>query len=130
MAITVTHIPDEHKDSRGAIAHVLDQNEIPLRSILRITSKKGSIRSNHYHKHDSHYIYIESGSCEYSEKPANEKSAKIETMTLGPGDVVLTKPMMIHAVKFLEDSVIYAFTTETRNQEKYEEDTERIVIVE
>lgn len=129
MAIHVTHVKEEIKESRGSISFVVDNAPVPFQSVLRITSKKGSIRSNHYHKHDSHYIYVERGACEYSEKPATGKNAKIETVILKPGDVVLSKPMVIHAVKFLEDSVIYAFTTEKREHDAYEKDTVRVIIV-
>lgn len=130
MAIKITHIDPEHIDDRGGIARVLDQNKIPLQAILRITSKKGTIRANHYHKKDYHWIYIESGKCEYSQKPADKPKAKIESVVMGPGDLVLTEPGMIHATKFLEDTVFYAFTTEKRDQDQYEGDTVRITIVE
>lgn len=118
------------EDTRGDITHVVDQDEFMFRVVLRITSKAGSIRSNHYHKKDTHYLYIESGLCEYSEKPADDPNAKIETVTMRPGDLVLTKPGIIHAVKFLEDTVLYAFTTERRKQDAYEEDTQKVTIVE
>ena len=69
MTISVVHTKPEFVDDRGGIARIVDKNKISIRAILRITSKKGSIRSNHYHKNDYHYLYIESGKCEYSEKP-------------------------------------------------------------
>lgn len=130
MQIKITHIDPEFVDERGGIARVLDQNKYIIRTILRITSKAGTIRSNHYHKKDYHYLYIESGKCEYSEKPADKLDSPLETVILKSGDIVLSSPNIIHAVKFLEDSVIYAFSTEGRDQDKYEEDTIRITIVE
>lgn len=129
MAIKVIHTKEEFADERGKITRIVDQNRLPLQAILRITSKAGSIRSNHYHKKDFHYIYVESGKCEYSEKPADNSNAKVETVTLLPGDLVLTNPGIVHAVKFLEDTVLYAFTTEKREQDQYEGDTERIEII-
>lgn len=129
MAMRVTHIKPEFVDDRGGIARVVDQDIFSIRAILRVTSKAGTIRSNHVHTHDYHYIYIENGKCEYSEKPVNDPNAKIETVMLQSGDVVLTKPGIIHAVRFLEDTVLYAFTTEKRQQDKYEADTERITII-
>lgn len=130
MKIKVVHIDPEFVDERGGIARVVDQNKHKIQTILRITSKRGTIRSNHYHKYDYHYLYIESGQCEYSEKPAKKKSAPIETITMNPGDLVLSRPNIIHAVKFTKNSVLYAFTTETRNRKHYEKDTIRITIVE
>lgn len=130
MKIKVTHIDPEFVDSRGGIARVLDQNKYKIHSILRITSKKGTVRSNHYHKHDYHYLYLESGGCQYSEKQAKKPKSKIAAVVLKPGDIVLSRPYIIHAVKFTKDSVLYAFTTENRDQDKYELDTIRITIVE
>ena len=129
MAINVLHAKPEFIDERGGIARIIDQDKFPIRAVLRITSKKGSIRSNHYHKNDYHYIYIESGKCEYSEKSAYDKQAKVETVVLNPGDLVLSNPGIIHAVKFLSDTVLYAYTTEKRAHDNYEEDTKRVEIV-
>lgn len=129
MAIDVIRTKPEFIDDRGGITRIVDHDKFAIRAILRITSKAGSIRSNHYHKHDYHYIFIESGKCEYSEKSAYDRKAKVETVTLSPGDLVLSNPGIIHAVKFLQDTVLYAFTTEKRAQDYYEEDTERIEIV-
>ena len=130
MPIQIQHPKEEFVDERGGITFVVDEEEIKFRSVLRITGKRGSIRSNHYHKKDFHYIYVESGKCEYSEKPSDNPHAKVETVILGPGDVVLSKPRIIHAVRFLEDGVLWAFTTEKRQQDTYEEDTKRVTIVE
>lgn len=130
MAIDVIHPKEEFVDKRGGITRIVDEDKFTFRAVLRISSKKGSIRSNHYHKSDFHYIYVESGRCEYSEKVASVPNAKVETVTLLPGDVVLSRPGIIHAVKFLEDTVLYAFTTEKREQGRYERDTERIKIIE
>ncbi|EKD94513.1 MAG: cupin 2 conserved barrel protein [uncultured bacterium] len=130
MKINIKHIDPEFVDERGGIARVLDQNKYKIQTILRITSKAGTIRSNHYHKKDYHYLYIESGKCEYSEKSAKDDSDPVETVVLHPGDLVLSRPNIIHAVKFVEDSVIYAFSTENRDPDKYEDDTVRITIVE
>lgn len=127
--IKVDHIEPEFVDERGGIARIVDQDKFPIKAVLRITSKAGTIRGNHYHKKGFHYYYVESGKCEYSEKPANEPNAKIETVILGPGDLVLVKPKVINATKFLEDSVIYHFDTERREQSQYEKNTIRIKIL-
>lgn len=129
MAIKVTHTKPEFVDKRGGIARIVDQDKFPIRAVLRITSKAGTTRANHVHKTDYHYIYIESGKCEYSEKDPNNPSGKVETVILEPGDLVLTSPGIIHGVKFLENTVLYAFTTERRGRVQYEKDIERIKIV-
>ncbi len=121
----IRHRPPEFVDIRGAIHKILDN--IDIKSVLLITSKAGSIRANHYHKKDSHYSYLLSGKAEYTEKPV--EGGEIQMEVLGPGDMVFTSPMMIHAIKFLEDSEFFAFATQTRSHEEYEADTVRVTLV-
>lgn len=125
MAIKVTKITPEFSDSRGYISRIVDQDKIKIRGVLYIFSKKNSIRGNHYHKKDYHYIYCLKGHFIYSEKKVNSRGS-FSSVVLNPGDLVLTKPMTIHKMEFLKDTVFLAITTETREQESYEEDTVRI----
>ncbi|MDP2638328.1 MAG: cupin domain-containing protein [Candidatus Levybacteria bacterium] len=129
MAINVIHTKPEFIDERGGIARILDQDRFPIRAVLRITSKKGSSRANHYHQTDCHYIYIESGKCEYSEKDSKDPDGKVESIVMEAGDMVLSEPGMIHGVKFLEDTIFYAFTSERRGQAEYEKNLKRVEIV-
>lgn len=111
-------------DDRGAITSILSGDNPDVKSILLITSKAGSVRSNHYHKKDAHYCYIISGKVEWLEKPV--AGGVLESQILEEGDMVFTPPMIMHAAKFLEDTVFFAFATESRLQENYEADTVRV----
>ncbi|MDD5110176.1 MAG: cupin domain-containing protein [Patescibacteria group bacterium] len=113
-------------EERGNITRVVDSPS-PIRSVLLITSKAGSVRSNHYHQKDTHYCYIISGKAEWHEKPV--AGGKTETAVLSAGDMVFTPPMVVHAVKFLEDTVFLAFATESREQTDYEADTIRVKLI-
>ena len=124
--IKVTKILPEFKDKRGYISRIIDQDKYKIRSILYIQRKKGSVGANHYHKKDTHYIFVLEGKVRYGEKNMEKKNAKTAFVTLKPGDLVLSKPMVAHITEFLEDSVILAFTTENRNQKNYEKDTVRL----
>jgi dTDP-4-dehydrorhamnose 3,5-epimerase-like enzyme len=128
MAIRVKNIKPEFVDERGFISRIVDQEKFKIRSVLHITGKAGSIRGNHYHKKDVHYVYCMKGKFRYSEKSMKNPNSKIESVILKPGDLVLTMPMKAHSMKFIEDTVFLAITTETRNQKAYEEDLIRIVI--
>ncbi len=121
------NIKPEFTDARGGITRILD-SESPIRSILSITSQKGSVRSNHYHKKDTHYCYLVSGKMEWSEKPV--EGGEVESAVLEAGDMVFTPAMTIHAVRFLEDSMFLTFATEARNQDDYEADTVRVTLIE
>lgn len=128
MSIKVTHTKPEFVDDRGYITRLVNDDNLRLRAVLYITSKKGTQRGNHYHKKDYHYVYCLSGKFRYSEKDMHKPSSPIESVILKSGDLVLSKPMMAHSMEFLEDTVFLAFTTEHREQEKYEDDTVRIKI--
>lgn len=129
MPIKVTKTKPEFVDERGYITRLIDQDDYPMRAVLYIQSKKGSVRANHYHKTDAHYVYCLSGKFRYSEKDMRKPKSKLESVILKPGDVVLSRPMFAHAMEFLEDSVFLAFTTEPREQEKYEADLVRLKLV-
>ena len=116
----------EFVDKRGGITRLYDK-KTDFKSVLLITSKKGTVRSNHYHKKDTHWIYVVSGKMEYYEKPV--KGGRIKKTVLEPMDMVYTPAMMIHAVKFLKDSVLLALSTQARDQKDYEKDTVRMKLV-
>ena len=112
-------------DERGMIQPLVDR---PMRAASLITSKAGSIRGNHYHKTDWHYCYLLSGRMEYYERPvgSDEKPTKL---VFHPGQMVYSKPMTEHAMKFLEDSVWICLFRNCRHQEDYEADTVRVPLI-
>ena len=61
----IVSLPEPFINDKGIIQNLL---LFPITSIAVITSKAGSVRSNHYHKTDWHYLYILSGSMKYYEK--------------------------------------------------------------
>lgn len=128
MSIKVVNVKPEFKDERGYISRIVDTDEYPLRAVLYITSKKGTVRGNHLHKKDAHFVYCLSGRFKYSEKDLSEKNPRKQSVILKPGDVVLSRPGVAHSMEFLEDTVFLAFTTEKREQEKYEADIQRVKI--
>ena len=117
MAIKVIKIKDSFVDKRGKITNIL---ESPVTSIVIITSKKGAIRANHYHKRDSHWSYIIKGKMEYYEE---RKSGKIEKAIVKEGEMVYSAPGVPHAMKFLESSIFLAMTTKKRLKGRYDKDT-------
>ncbi len=120
-------IKPEFVDDRGGITRVLDDADFAVHSILYITSKAGTIRSNHYHKTDAHYCYLLSGKAEYYEKPV--EGGELEHASLQAGDMVFSDRVIIHAFRFTEDSVLLAFARKPRNQDDYEEDTVRVELI-
>ena len=128
MKIKVNKVKVVSTDNRGQIIKLMDQDKFPIRAVLYITMNTGAIRANHYHTKDSHYVYCLSGKFKYYEKGLKNGS-KITSVTMKPGEVVLTPPMVIHAMKALEPSVFLAFTTEGRESAKYEKEVIRTKII-
>lgn len=114
-------------DERGIIEELASGH---YNSVLRITSKAGSIRANHYHKQDSHLCYLVSGKIRYVWRPAEDEDAPLQEVVVMPGQLFYTPPMIAHAMDFLEDSEFYAFTSRPRGQEEYEEDLVRVNVIE
>jgi quercetin dioxygenase-like cupin family protein len=114
-----------HVDGRGAIQCLVN---LPMKNATLITSVKGSIRSNHYHKTDWHYIYMIKGSVDYYYRPTGSREMP-KVVRVKEGDLIFTPPMEDHATVFLEDSVFLALSRNPRDQEAYEADVERVTLV-
>jgi quercetin dioxygenase-like cupin family protein len=114
-----------HTDNRGYIQMLLN---IPTHNVSMITSTKGSVRSNHYHLKDWHYIYVLSGSLDYYYRE-HGKDLELQKFVAKQGDLIWTPPMEDHATVFLEDTDILALSYLPRDQEAYESDVRRIVLI-
>ena len=128
----VKNIQPDFVDARGAITKLLDDGKTSIKSILLITSTKGSIRANHYHKEDAHYVYMYSGKMEYVEAPLIDGQPDISQevkVELVAGDMIYSPPMIAHAMRFTEDTVWVVMALKSRSHENYEEDTVRVKLI-
>jgi dTDP-4-dehydrorhamnose 3,5-epimerase-like enzyme len=116
---TLRHIDPAFIDERGSILNVF---EGLLGHVALITSKKDTVRGNHYHNEDHQYIYLLSGAYESHccdiDKPEDKQILQVK-----PGDIVDTPALIAHAQRFTEDSTFLALTTRQREHGKYEDDT-------
>lgn len=119
-------LEEPHVDSRGSIQSLVN---FPMKNLSLITSKKGAIRSNHYHVTDWHYMYVLSGSFDYYYRPTGS-DAEPSVIRVSAGEMVFTPPMEDHATVFLEDTQLLAMSRNPRDQATYEEDVRRVVLVE
>ncbi|HPW77032.1 MAG: hypothetical protein BWY44_00301 [Candidatus Omnitrophica bacterium ADurb.Bin292] len=122
---TIKHIDPAFVDARGEIFNIFEGN---IGHVAYITSKKGSVRANHYHKKDIQYMYLISGAYETHCCPVEDPSRK-QVLKVKAGDIVKTPPMVAHAQKFTEDSVFLSLTTRMREEGKYEEDTIAFAVI-
>lgn len=121
----VVALEKPHRDPRGSIQKLVG---FPIGSIHVITSKKGSVRANHYHKKDDHYCYLASGRMNYYWRPAGS-SAKPKKVVIKPGQLFYSPPLVEHAMQFTEDSVFYVFAKHRRTQAEYEADLVRVNLI-
>ena len=123
---TVKKIKPSFADERGMIANILEE---PINHAAIITSKFGSIRGNHYHPKQFQYAYLISGRYESISKDINSKKSKISSKIIKPGNLVITPPMVAHAMRFLEDSVLLNLTTGHRDSNKFTEHTKKYKLI-
>ena len=114
-----------HNDDRG---HIQSLVNFPMKNISLISSKKGAIRSNHYHLTDWHYMYVLSGSFDYYYKPTNSNE-DLQCVRVKAGQMIFTPPMEDHATVFLEDCDLLAISRNPRDQKAYEKDVRRVILV-
>ncbi len=110
------------EDARGSIQTLVDGG---IQCIQVITSKAHTVRANHYHKFDSHFMYVVKGAMKYFHRPAEDKSAPA-WLLVKAGQMVFTPPMVEHAVEFLEDSEFLNITSKPRDQGSYEDNLVRV----
>jgi len=109
-----------HSDSRGDFLSIIDDK---INNISILKSKKNTIRSNHYHLNDWHYIYVISGSIHYLFKKINEK--KINYLHVKKGEVIFTPPMEIHTTYFSQETIMIVANGQNRKKNTYENDLVR-----
>jgi len=118
----VVDLEEAFLDSRGGIQPLVD---LPMKSCVLITSKKGTVRANHYHKTDWHFCYVLEGAIEYHYRDHGEnKEANI--VVIKKGQLFFTPPLVDHAMKFIEDTTFLTLGRNSREQKSYEADVERI----
>jgi quercetin dioxygenase-like cupin family protein len=114
-----------HADARGYIQALVN---VPVHNVSLIESRKGTVRSNHYHKTDWHYMYVISGAFDYYFRRHSSRDG-VQRFSAKKGDMVWTPPMEEHTTVFTEDTVILALSLLPRDQEAYESDVVRVTLV-
>jgi quercetin dioxygenase-like cupin family protein len=118
----VVDLPTPFVDDRGAIQTLV---EGAITAVQVITSKKDTVRANHYHHDDTHYMYVVSGKMRYYYRPVGS-STDPEYVDVAAGQMVYTPALVEHAVHFLEDCAFLNITSGSREQTTYEDDITRI----
>ena len=106
------------KDVRGSILSIVDEK---VKNVSIITCLPRTIRSNHSHKKDWHYMYVLEGMMEYFYVSGN----RIFFMKIKKGENVFTPPKELHATYFPKKTVLLVSSKNKRDKKTYEKDTIR-----
>ncbi|MDA7457733.1 hypothetical protein N8887_00225 [Candidatus Pelagibacter ubique] len=105
-------------DSRGSILSIVDEK---VTNVSIITCLPKTIRSNHSHKKDWHYMYVLEGVMEYFFVSKN----KTFFMKINKGENVFTPPKELHSTYFPVKTVLLVSSKNPRDKKTYEQDTVR-----
>lgn len=122
---TRVKLPSSFINGAGRIQNLCEHE---IGGVAIIESLGGSIRSNHYHKEDWHYLYVLSGRMHYFERPAGSQEAPVATR-VSEGQMVFTPPMTEHAVWFTETTVIVSMSKLSRTHDEHEADVVRLPVL-
>ena len=111
-------------DIRGSIVSIVDD---VVQNVSLITCNAGSIRSNHYHKKDFHYMYVLEGEIDYFNKEINNDV--VHYFKVKKDDIIFTPKNEIHATFFPSRTKLIVSSKLPRDQETYENDTVRVEFI-
>ena len=112
------------KDERGGILSIVDEK---IQNVSLITCNEDTIRSNHYHFEDFHFMYVLEGQIDYFHRGLT--SSTLEYIRVTRGQTIFTPPNEIHATYFPVATTLIVSSKNPRDKETYEGDTERVTIV-
>lgn len=118
-------LPPANEDERGAIQSLVN---FPMKNVSLITSAKGVVRSNHYHMNDWHYMYVLRGSFDYYWRPSGS-TEEPSVIRIVAGELLFTPPMEDHATVFLAETEMIVASRNPRDQETYEADVRRLMLI-
>src|SRR5580700_974025 len=108
-------------DARGDIIDILRNTVVEYATI--ITSRRGAVRANHYHKETYQYVYMLQGRMRVVAQMPGEPR---EEVVLEKGDLIVNTPLEHHAFEAVDDCVMLVLTRGPRGGEDYEKDTYRL----
>lgn len=109
------------RDRRGAITDILDG--VDFDSITIITSRKGCVRGNHYHKKTTQWLYLLEGRLAYLSRRG---AGAVRRALMRAGDLAVSPPGEAHAAVSLTDTVFLAVSSGPRHGKNFEADTFRL----
>jgi oxalate decarboxylase/phosphoglucose isomerase-like protein (cupin superfamily) len=113
-----------NEDARGGILSIVDES---VDNVSIITCTPGSIRSNHYHHEDFHFMYVVEGDFDYFFKDVD--TGEVCYLRVKEGETIFTPPIEEHACYFPNTTTLIVSSKNPRDQETYESDTVRVEFI-
>lgn len=120
----IVNYTDVHKDLRGGIYSIVNEE---CKNVSIVESKPGSIRSNHYHKKDWHYMLVLEGFLEYFYFSNEER--KVKYINVKKNQIIFTPNLEIHATFFPQYCKLLVVSGYLRDSATYEADTVRVEFI-
>lgn len=118
----IKKLPISYSDSRGIIKDIIVG--VTFDAVAFITSAKGAVRGNHFHKKTEQYDYILKGSLLCASRRGVR--GKVIKKIAKAGDYIYQPAMQRHAYKALEYTEFLSFTYGPRQGKNYEKDVFRL----
>ena len=115
---------ERDRDERGGILSIVDE---PVSNVSIITCTPGSIRSNHYHHTDFHFMYVLEGEIDYFYRDID--TGETSYLKVREGDTIFTPKKELHATYFPVKTTLIVSSKNPRDQATYEADTVRETLV-
>ena len=122
--VNITTMKPAFEDQRGSIWDFLTDETIHHIGLL--ITKKDTIRGKHFHKEQKQYTLVLSGKIRVTAKNLHDNNSELEIKELKKMDMVFFPPYMYHSVEALVDSECLIFTSKSRKDSGYENDTFRV----
>lgn len=115
---------ERDRDSRGTIVSIVDA---PISNVSIISCEPGSIRSNHYHHEDYHFMYVIEGKMDYFFR--DKTTGTFEYLCVNENQTIFTPCLEWHATHFPVFSRLIVSSKNPRDQQTYENDTVREILL-
>jgi hypothetical protein len=94
-------------------------------SVSVLWSHAGSFRASHYHKEDSHRLFVLEGEVRYYERAVGASKVELEEVFTG-GDCFDTPPGREHIMLFVAPTIMISMSSRSRTHEEHEADVVRV----
>lgn len=124
---TIVKGQNPFEDARGKIINY--ELTEPINLIGLITSKKGTLRANHYHPEQEQKCLLISGKYISVFKDLSIENSSIRHQLIEAGDLSIMPPNVAHTMIFLEDSVFINLVNGNRDHDKFGKHTIKYELV-